>query len=250
MDQWSGRLAIVTGASSGIGAAITIDLVKAGMVVVGLARRVERIEALQNALPADVRMNLHALKCDVTNEKEIIDVFGRIDAQFGGIDVLVNNAGVLRYTSLIEPNNTTPIREVMETNVMGLIFCTREAFKSMQKHKRNAHVIHMNSIIGHKVYCNVEQPSINIYPASKYAVTAITEVHRQEFIRSKCPIKVTSVSPGLVKTEIFQSENKDIFKELPCLEPEDVSASILHILGTPPRVQIHEMLIKPFGEPY
>uniref|UniRef100_A0A1B0CYY7 Dehydrogenase n=2 Tax=Phlebotomus papatasi TaxID=29031 RepID=A0A1B0CYY7_PHLPP len=250
MDQWKDRVAVVTGASSGIGAAIARDLVKAGMITVGLARRVERIEALKDDLPSDIRHNLHALKCDVSKEEDIISVFGRIDAKFNGIDVLINNAGIYRETALTDPNNSIHVREVIDTNVMGVVFCTREAFKSMEKHGRNSHVVHINSIAGHKVYCNLEQPPINIYPASKYAVTAITEIHRQEFIRSKKHIKVTSISPGLVKTEIFLPAHKDIFDQLPCLEPEDVSQSVMYALGTPPRVQVHDLTIKPFGEPF
>uniref|UniRef100_A0A6B2EDR8 Putative dehydrogenase n=1 Tax=Phlebotomus kandelakii TaxID=1109342 RepID=A0A6B2EDR8_9DIPT len=250
MDQWKNRVAVVTGASSGIGAAIVRDLVKAGMITVGLARRVERIELLKNDLPSDVRHNLHALKCDVTNEAEIVNVFERIHEKFNGIDVLINNAGIIRETALIDKDNSVPIREIMDTNVMGLVFCTREAYKSMEKHGRNSHVVHINSIAGHKIYCDVERPSINMYPASKYAVTAITEMHRQEFIRSKRHIKVTSVSPGLVNTEIFLPKHKEFLSQLPILEPEDISQSILHVLGTPPHVQIHELTIKPFGEPF
>ncbi|XP_059611165.1 farnesol dehydrogenase-like [Phlebotomus argentipes] len=250
MEQWKNRVAIVTGASSGIGAAIAKDLVKAGMITIGLARRVERIEALKNDLSPELIHNLHAFKCDITKEEEIVSVFARIHEKFNGIDVLVNNAGVYRDTALIDKDNSDIIREVMDTNVMGLVFCTREAFKSMEKHGRNSHVVHINSIAGHQVYCNIEQPSINIYPPSKYAVTAITEIHRQEFIRSKRHIKVTSVSPGLVKTEIFIPEHREMLSKLPILEPEDVSQSVLYVLGTPPHVQVHELTIKPFGESY
>ncbi|GAB0092765.1 hypothetical protein DMENIID0001_077990 [Sergentomyia squamirostris] len=250
MDQWKKRTAVVTGASSGIGAVIAKDLVKAGMIVIGLARRVDRVESLKNDLPADLKENLHAAKCDVSKEEDIVKVFAWIDAKFNGIDVLINNAGVLRDTALIEANNSVPIREVIDTNVMGPVFCTREAYKSMEKHGRNSHVVHINSIAGHMIYCNLEQPSINIYPASKHALTAIAEIHRQEFIRSQHPIKVTSVSPGLVRTDIFAPEHKDIFKVLPFLEPGDVSQSVLYVLSTPPRVAIHELTIKPFGEPF
>ncbi|XP_059612422.1 farnesol dehydrogenase-like [Phlebotomus argentipes] len=251
MEQWKNRVAVVTGASAGIGAAIVKDLVKAGMITVGLARRVERIEALKKDLPAHLQGNLHAVKCDITKEDEIVRVFDRIDKEYNGIDVLINNAGVIRETELIRSDNSTPLREIIDTNVFGLVFCTREAYKSMEKHGRNSHVVHINSVVGHNVICNLQIPSYNIYPPSKFAVTAITEIHRQEFIRSKHHIKVSSVSPGAVKTEMVSDEFfKERFGDIPFLQAEDVSQSVLYVLGTPPHVQIHELIVKPFGESF
>ncbi|GAB0095070.1 hypothetical protein DMENIID0001_104030 [Sergentomyia squamirostris] len=248
MDQWKNRTAVVTGASSGIGAAIAKDLVKAGMIVVGLARRVEHVEALKKDLPANLQANLHAVKCDVSIEEEIVKVFTSIDEKFNGIDVLINNAGIFRETELIKVDNSTAMREVIDTNVMGLVFSTREAYKSMAKHGRNSHFVHINSIAGHGRPFHAGMRSTNIYSPSKYAVTSITEIHRQEFIRSKHHIKVTSVSPGLVKTEILSDEAFEMIGTY--LESEDVSQSVLHVLGTPPHVQIHELIIKPFGEAF
>ncbi|XP_055695280.1 farnesol dehydrogenase-like [Lutzomyia longipalpis] len=249
MEQWKNRVAIVTGASSGIGAAIAKDLAKAGMITIGLARRVEKVEALKKDLPPNLQGNLHAVKCDVSKEEEIVRVFSDIDAKFNGIDVLINNAGIIRYTKLIKADNSIPIREVVDTNILGPVFCTREAYKSMEKHGRNSHVVHINSIVGHHISFD-PQFEVNMYPPSKFAVTAITEVHRQEFIRSKHHIKVTSVSPGAVRTEILPEDVLKRFPDMPLLEPADVSQSIIHILSTPPHVQIHELTIKPFGEQF
>ncbi|XP_055715434.1 farnesol dehydrogenase-like [Phlebotomus papatasi] len=248
MEQWKNRVAVVTGASSGIGAAIAKDLVKAGMVTIALARRVQKAEELKKELPENLRHNFHAMKCDVSKEEEIIDTFAKIDSQFNGIDVLINNAGVARNTKLIKHDNSVPVREVMDTNVLGLVFCTREAYKSMEKHGRNSHVVHINSLLGHHIIFSTQMPSFNMYPASKFAVTAITEIHRQEFIRSKHHIKVTSVSPGLVRSEMTQRDGIDLTSLMPSLEAEDISQSILYVLGTPPHVQVHELTIKPFGE--
>ncbi|XP_055693123.1 farnesol dehydrogenase-like [Lutzomyia longipalpis] len=248
MEQWKDRVAVVTGASSGIGAAIVKDLVKAGMIAIGLARNVEKIEALRKDLPADLQKNLHAVKCDVSKEDEIVQEFRKIDEKFNGIDVLINNAGVSCETELIREDNSAKIRQVLDTNVLGLVFCTREAYKSMEKHGRNSHVVHINSIAGHRIVRPITMPSNNIYPPSKHAVTAITEIHRQEFIRSKHHIKVTSISPGAVATTLIPSCFRETFPDMPFLQPEDISQSILHVLGTPPHVQIHELTIKPFGE--
>lgn len=110
MERWSGKLAVVTGASAGIGAGICIELVKSGMIVVGLARREERIESLKTEIPNELRKNLHALKCDVSKEEEIIQVFKHIDDQFGGVSVLVNNAGVSIRSSLLEREDSKKSR--------------------------------------------------------------------------------------------------------------------------------------------
>ncbi|XP_058461016.1 farnesol dehydrogenase-like [Malaya genurostris] len=244
MDRWVGKVAVVTGASSGIGAAIAKALVNAGMVVVGLARRVERVEGLKSHLrPAD-HNRLHAIKCDVSKEEEILKTFKLVEDKFGGVDVLINNAGVLRETSLIEAE-TQKLREVLDTNVMGLVLCSREAFKLMKKRSVDGHIVHINSIAGHSV---PNFPNLNIYPASKFAVTAITETMRHELRTEGSKVKVTSISPGAVKTEILPAEI--VSTGMPLLEAEDIADGVLYVLGTPPRVQIHELTIKPVGETF
>ncbi|GAB0087602.1 hypothetical protein DMENIID0001_019300 [Sergentomyia squamirostris] len=248
MEQWKNRVAVITGASSGIGAAIAKDLVKAGMITIGIARRVDRIEDLKKDLSVDLQGNLHAIKCDITNEAEILKCFVQIENQFNGIDVLINSAGIFPSVFLTQENNSAVIREVIDINILGAVFCTREAFKSMSKHGRNSHVIHINSVFGHL------QPRFNaysgegIYYLSKHALRIINEVHRQEFIQSKHHIKVSSVSPGVVYTEMAVKRSGKHLSEMPYLLPEDVSQNVLHVLGTPPHVQIHELIIKPFGE--
>ncbi|GAB0098016.1 hypothetical protein DMENIID0001_137060 [Sergentomyia squamirostris] len=251
MEQWKNRVAVVTGASSGIGAAIAKDLVKAGMITIGLARRVDRIEKLKEDLPKDLGKNLHALKCDITKENEIIQVFSEIDEKFGGIHVLINNAGLNMSIGLIDKANSDRIHQIIDTNILGAIFCTREAYKSMSKHGINSHVIHMNSILGHMLPLVSDRFNSSIYSASKHALKVINEVHRQEFIQSKHHIKVSSISPGQVKTDMSFNVlgiGEKYYSKVPHLQPEDVAQSVLHILGTPPHVQIHELIIKPFGE--
>lgn len=192
MKRWENKIAVCTGASVGIGAVTTIDLIKSGMIVVALARRKEKIEDLKSKLSDDLKKKLYAVKCDVSNENEIIETFKWIDKNLGGISVLINNAGILRKATLLEENNSVPIREVIETNVFGLLNCTREAYLSMKKHSIDGHIININSLVGHKIPIFVGQlPSFNIYPASKYAVTAINEVLRQDLLDVNSKIKIT-----------------------------------------------------------
>nr|XP_029724783.1 farnesol dehydrogenase-like [Aedes albopictus] len=245
MDRWAGKVAVVTGASSGIGAAIVKDLAKAGMVVVGLARRPERINALKAHLSESVRDRLHAFKCDVRKEESILEAFEWIAENFGGVDVLINSAGVGHHTELLAAGNTQMLREVMDTNVMGLVLCSREAFQSMRKRSVDGHIVHINSVAGHRA---INHPTINIYSASKHAVTAITETMRNELWNANTKIKVTSISPGMVRTKMLPEEL--LSKGYPKLEAEDISNAVLYVLGTPPRVQVHELMIMPVGQTF
>ena len=183
MDRWVGKVAVVTGASSGIGAKICIDLATAGVIVAGLARRQHRIEELKKNLPPGVTGKIHAIQCDVSKEDDIKRAFGWVEKNLGGVDILVNNAGTIRQTSLLSPNNSQPIREIFDINVLAIVWCTREAFQSMKNRETAGHVVLINSIAGHSVpiFAGTGLPSLNVYPSSKYAVTAINEVLRQEF---------------------------------------------------------------------
>ncbi|CAD7079045.1 unnamed protein product [Hermetia illucens] len=248
MERWQNKVAVVTGASAGIGAAIATDLVKNGFIVVALARRVERLQENQSALPANLQSRYHYRKCDVTNEDQVKDTFVWIDTKFGGTDVLVNNAGVISLgVELSGANNTQSIRNTVETNIMGVVYCVREAFNSMKKRNFDGHIVIINSVVGHKVPVT-PVGSLNIYPPSKYAVTAMVETYRQEFANAGTKVKVTSISPGAVLTEIIQNSEVSKMENYPMLDSEDVSNAVLYVLRTPPHVQVHELTIKPVGE--
>lgn len=170
-----------------------IDLVKAGMIVVGLARRKNRVEALKKDIPSNSKGKLYAVKCDITKDDDIVRAFGWIMFELGGIDVLVNNAGIGKGTSLLDEGNEEDLKSVLQTNVWGLIMCTKKTVEIMKRKKIvGGHVININSVVGHKVLNFVGQkPQLNVYPASKFAVTALTEVLRQEFAFENMKMKVT-----------------------------------------------------------
>ncbi|XP_069683507.1 farnesol dehydrogenase-like [Periplaneta americana] len=247
MERWSGRVAVVTGASAGIGAAIAQELVKKGLKVVGLARRVERVQELEKTLKS-APGKLYPRKCDVTKEEEVKEAFKWVKDNLGGTDILINNAGVGSMNTLID-GPVENWKKILDLNVLALSMCTKEALQSMkEKGVDDGHIIHINSIAGHKV---IDRASM--YCSSKHAVTALTEGLRRELVNQKSKIRVTSVSPGLVRTEIGLAsgatpEILELFKELPSLESEDIADAVLYVLGAPPHVQIHELMIKPVGE--
>ncbi|XP_075156899.1 farnesol dehydrogenase-like [Haematobia irritans] len=247
MERWQNKIAVVTGASAGIGAAICKALVEKGMIVIGLARRVEKMEdQTRSLISEEYQKNFHCHKCNVIEEESVKQAFAWIEENFGGVDVLINNAGVFQPTDLIAPDNSEIIKSTINTNILGVIWCTREAFHNMKKRNFDGHVIMMNSVAGHIVPA-VPGFSFNAYAPSKYAVSAMTEVLRQEFFNKETKIKITSISPGTVKTEIF-GDNPLPIPNLPMLACEDVADAVVYCIQTPPNVQVHELIIKPIGE--
>lgn len=192
MLRLAGKVAIVTGASVGIGATLTVNLLKAGVKVVGLARRVELIEELRERVPAPLAGALHPIKCDLTQESDILAAFEYTDRKLGGADILINNAAVVHLPgNFVDANNTAAMREVLDTNVLGLVLCTREAFLSMKRRGVNGHVIMLSSVCGRFVPCLPGAGSLNMYVASKHALTAITEQMRQEFQNLDTRIRIS-----------------------------------------------------------
>ncbi|XP_017046693.1 farnesol dehydrogenase-like [Drosophila ficusphila] len=250
MDRWLNRVAVVTGASSGIGSACCKDLVAKGMVVVGLARREERLKELKESLPADQQARFHGRKCDVSVEQQVVEAFAWVDETLGGADVLVNNAGILTQSNITDADNAADMRSVLDTNVLGFVWCAREAFRSQQKRNINdGHVVVINSVLGHKIP-NMPGFGFKMYAPSKFAVTALVEVLRQEFQEKKTQTKITSISPGAVDTEIIDPKIKETVPNFPMLRSEDVADAVSYCIQTPPNVQIHELTIKPIGESF
>jgi len=191
MNRWLNRVAVVSGASAGIGAACCRDLVAKGMVVVGLARREKVLQDIKSSLPADQAARFHTRPCDVSNEQQVIDTFAWIDRTLGGADVLVNNAGIIRQMNITDPENSADVRAILDVNVLGVTWCTRQWFLSLQRRKVNdGHVVVINSVVGHSVPA-VEGFSLNMYAPSKHAITALTEILRQEFIKKGTQTKIT-----------------------------------------------------------
>ncbi|XP_050310920.1 farnesol dehydrogenase-like [Anthonomus grandis grandis] len=242
LTRWVGKVAVVTGASAGIGAATASQLVRSGILVAGLARRVERIEKLAASLEGS-KGKLYAFKCDITNEEEVIAVFKEINDTIGTIQILINNAGLGQPTDLID-GDSKMWRTCIDTNVFGLCVATREAIKYMKAAEVEGHVVHVNSTAGHVVY-NI--PKFNVYGATKYAVTALAETLRREINMKKLPVRITSVSPGYVSTEFtFVAYGQETF-DMPSLKPEDVADAIKYTLSTPQTVNIKEINLEAYG---
>ncbi|XP_063910553.1 farnesol dehydrogenase-like isoform X2 [Zophobas morio] len=246
MERWKGKVAIVTGASVGIGAAIVEQLVEQGLQVVGLARRSEQVEENAKKL-AGKNGKLHAFKADISKEEDILKAFKWVTENLGPVHILINNAGIIQQTTLVD-GDAEKWKKIFDTNVIGLSIATREAVKIMKENKIDGHIIHINSTLGHKV---VSQRYSNVYPASKYAVTALTETLRQELNHLGLKIKISSVSPGPTASEfartnnfVFDENMKKMMEKRLRVKTEDIADGVIYVLSTPPHVQFSTLCIR------
>lgn len=240
-----GKVALVTGATSGIGQAITLELGRLGMRVAAVARRADRLQALKSQLD-DLLLPLTA---DLRDLEAIPALFSRIREEWQGVDVLINNAGLGHETPLIG-GNPEKWREMLDVNVLALCACTSEAVLDMQRRGVAGHVVHVSSMAAHRV-----PPGSGVYSASKYAVRSLTEGLRRELRELGSPVRVSSISPGYVETEFhqnyFQSAERarKAYSRYPVLKPEDMARSVRHILEAPAHVQIHDILVRCTEQP-
>jgi NADP+-dependent farnesol dehydrogenase len=140
-----------------------------------------------------IKGQLNAVECDIGNEQSVQSVFTWIEKTFGGVDLVVNNAGVYTKALFTDDNNAKELKSVIDNEIMGNIYCSRQAIKSMQTRDVNGHIININSIFGHKVNQVVpgNKPMNSLYPPVKHAVKAMTECIRQELMYLQTQIKIT-----------------------------------------------------------
>ena len=242
-----GRVAAITGASSGIGAATALALAKAGAAVALGARRVDKLEDLAEQINSSGGTAV-AIECDVADEASAHSFIQGATEQLGRLDILINNAGVM-LLGPIEGANTDEWRQMINTNLLGLLYCTQAAMPHLRD-GGHGHVVNVSSVAG-----RTASAFVGVYNATKWGVTGFSEALRQEAAHSK--IRVTCVEPGFVATEL-QSHNTnplvvDTLDKMQSdigevLQPEDIADAILHAVTAPARVNVNEVLIRPSGQ--
>jgi 3-hydroxy acid dehydrogenase / malonic semialdehyde reductase len=227
------RTAVVTGASSGIGAATVRKLREAGVTVVGGARRVERIDA-------DL-----ALPLDVTDEESSAAFVGRAVAELGGIDILYNNAGLALGRYPFEESTAEDEATVLHTNVDGAIRLTRLALPHIRD---GGHILFTGSVAGRQAYENAAS-----YVAAKFAVRGFVYGLREDLLGR--PIRITTIDPGLTETEFslvrFKGDAeraKAVYEGVDPLTPEDIADCVLFAVTRPPHVNVDEIVVKALAQ--
>ena len=244
-ESLAGRSAVVTGASSGIGVATARALARAGAAVTIGARRADRLEALAAEIRADGG-RVVVRPTDMRREDDVVALIAAAREAFGGVDVLVNNAGLGRAAPL-SSGATEVWREMLEVNVLGLAIATREAVRDMERRGVAGHVVHVSSMAGHRV----PGPDSGMYAATKFAVRALTEALRQELRTRKSAIRVSAISPGHVFTEfadVFSGRagaQAEIDARGKILEARDVAEAVVWLVTRPSHMEVHDVLVRP-----
>lgn len=236
LERWQGRVALVTGASSGIGWATSAALAELGMKVAIAGRRVERLESLREQLEARGTQML-AIPGDQTQMESNRRMFRIIRETWGGVDVLINNAGVTCGRGVTVEDFAT-LENCLDLNLKAALLCMREAADDMRP-KEDGAIINISSLNAHRV---IPSRGVAVYAATKHALRVFTDGLRAEFAEARLPIKVAAISPGLVATD-FHSNLSNGFAFRPLL-PQDVSNAVLYILATPPHVQVCDILLR------
>lgn len=239
MERWSGRVALVTGGSAGIGAAVVRRLVGHGLKVVACGRRVDKIQEIEDEMKkSGAAGELCPVHCDLRRESDIQDMFQLIRNKYGRLDVCVNNAGLVWQQDRLSEGDIKEWREMLDVNVLALCICTKESIKLMREVGiDDGQIIHMNSMGGHRV----PSMQVSFYSATKFAVTALTEGLRRELAENKSHIRISSISPGLVDTDLTRGMSSGAMK----MEAGDIAEAVVYILSAKPHVQVHDIQMRP-----
>ena len=248
LARWRGRTALVTGASSGIGAAIARELaVGLGMRVAAVARRKARLDALASAVVA-AGGELVPVVADVSDTADIDAAFAEARKHLGGVDLLVNNAGVANMAEIMD-GKPADWSQSLDINVVAPAYCAQLALTDMGE-REDTQIINISSVYAHRD----QVPNFALYQASKAAVRALTNTLRAEIANRQLPVRVGMISPGMVATE-FRAQATDgriayesYFEHYEPLLPEDIVDAVMYMLSTRPHIQVQDILLSPLGQ--
>jgi len=240
--QLKGKVALVTGASSGIGEATAVTLAAKGIKVGLAARRTDKLEQILSDITAKGGEAL-VLTMDVADRASVAAGVELLVKTYGKIDILINNAGVM-YLSDVDALKLDEWDKMVDINIKGVLNPTGAVLPHLIK-QQSGHIINTSSIAGRKLF-----QGLGVYCATKHAVTAFSDVMRME-IAPRHHIRVTSIQPGAVDTELQQHTTDQKYKEAMAnstyrkLMPEDIASSIIYALEAPDHVDVSEIFILP-----
>ncbi|MGZ3904775.1 MAG: SDR family NAD(P)-dependent oxidoreductase [Bacteroidia bacterium] len=240
-------IALITGATSGIGKASADIFAKHGYDLIITGRRKDRLDTIADDLLKKYKTKVHSLCFDVRKLSEVKKNIEGLPAEFKKIDVLVNNAGLASGLSTIQDGDIDDWEKMIDTNVKGLLYITKEVANLMIPNK-SGHIINVGSIAGKEVYANG-----NVYCASKHAVDALNKGMRIDLLPHG--IKVSAVNPGMVETEFSivrfhgdEDRAKKVYLGLEPLKPEDIAETIYWMASRPAHVNINDVIIMPTAQ--
>jgi NADP-dependent 3-hydroxy acid dehydrogenase YdfG len=240
----NGKVAIITGASSGIGRATALALAKAGANVAAGARRTDRLDSLEKQIGSGEVM---IQKLDVTKKPDCDSFVDAVIKKWGTVDILVNNAGLMPL-SFFKNLKVDEWDQMIDVNIKGVLYCTAAAIPHMIA-KKSGHIVNISSVAGRIVF-----PAGSVYCATKHAVAAFSEGIRQE-LSQRANIRVTCIEPGVVATELLNTITDkslekfvEASKQMNALQAEDIANAILFAVNSPAHMNVNEILIRPTGQ--
>ncbi|KAB8331509.1 SDR family oxidoreductase [Scytonema tolypothrichoides VB-61278] len=241
------QIVLITGASSGIGAACAKVFANAGAKLILAARRLERLQELADEVSKNFATEIHLLQLDVRDRTAVESAISNLPPAWSDIDILINNAGLSRGLDKLHEGDFQDWEEMIDTNIKGLLYLTRYVVPGMVKRDRG-HVVNIGSIAGHQTY-----PNGNVYCGTKAAVRAISEGLKQDLLGTS--IRVSSVDPGMVETEFsevrFHGDTEranKVYQGVKPLTPDDVADVIFFCVTRPSHVNINEVVLMPVDQ--
>lgn len=226
-----GKIAVITGASRGLGASLADALVTKGATVYGLARNAEELQATANK----IGKNFIPVNMDITDAKDIISWRVNTFSESHIPDILINNAGAGYFTK-IDELSLERWQEMINTNLNGAFYITASIVPLMKKNANTSHIINIGSILG-----KTTRAESAAYSATKYGMQGFSEALFKELRSYK--IKVTCVNPGSIDTHFFEDSGIQPHKNM--LQPKDIAVLIIHILETPDNFLVDEITLRP-----
>jgi NADP-dependent 3-hydroxy acid dehydrogenase YdfG len=241
------KIALVTGATAGIGKATAEILAENGYNLIITGRRKDLLEGLKGELGVKFKADVLALNFDVRDRKQTEDAIDKLPKSWKGINVLINNAGLAAGLSPIQEGSMDDWDQMIDTNIKGLLYVTRKVAPLMIKNG-GGHIVNISSIAAKETYeCG------NVYCATKHAVDALNKGMRIDLVKHN--IRVTAICPGMVDTEFslvrFKGDKEradKVYEGLTPLNADDVAEAIWFAVSRPPHVNINDMLIMPTAQ--
>ncbi|WP_059025896.1 SDR family NAD(P)-dependent oxidoreductase [Gabonibacter massiliensis] len=240
------KIALITGATSGIGKATAVKLAETGFDLIITGRRSDRLHALEEELQKK-GVQVISLHFDVRNQMEVKQAISSLPEAWKNIDVLVNNAGLAVGTNPIQDGLMEDWERMIDTNIKGLLYVTREIAPLMIKNQKG-HIVNLASVAGKEVY-----PGGNVYCATKHAVDALSKAMRTDMLKHN--IKVTNIAPGMVETEFsivrYKGDEKaaqNVYNGMTPLTGEDIADTIVFAVTRPAHVCLNDIMIMPTAQ--
>ncbi|MBE9177092.1 SDR family oxidoreductase [Oculatella sp. LEGE 06141] len=238
------QVVLITGASSGIGAACARLFAQSGAKLLLAARRLDRLEQMAAELQKTAGSQVHTVELDVRDRSQVEATLNRLPSPWADVDILVNNAGLSRGLDKLYEGSFQDWEEMIDTNIKGVLYMSRLVVPGMVRRGRG-HVITIGSVAGHQTY-----PNGNVYCATKAAVRALSEGLKLDLLGT--PVRVSSVDPGLVETEFSEvrfrgdaERAQTVYQGLTPLTPDDIAEVVFFCATRPPHVNVSEVLVFP-----